>query len=192
MSHLAWLFTWFSHTWPDYLPDPVNISPDYLTELVDTCPDYLPKLVETSPDYLPELVTPHMTIYLSEWTPHLTIYPSPLTPHLTVYMSWLTPDLTIYLSEWTPHLSTWPDYLPERVNTSPEHHEILHHLLAQVMVDPVDFLLFEQSCQVIRQLVGTLQVFTEWFLHHDAGPLISVNIKWPSCQKSPHYKTKGQ
>ena len=141
----------------------------FTTWVNHTWPDYLPMLVNTSPYYS-----------------HKLVYTSPdYLPEL------VTSDLTIYRSEWTPHLSTSPDYLPERVNTSPEHPEILHHLLAQVMVDPVDFLLFKQSCQVIRQLVGTLQVFTEWFLHHNAGPFISVNIKWPSCQESPHYKKKA-
>ena len=49
-------------------------------------------------------------------------------------------------------------------------HEVLHHLLAQVVVDAVELVLPEEGGQVRRQLLGRVEVLAEGLLDDDAGP----------------------
>ena len=53
---------------------------------------------------------------------------------------------------------------------SPEHHEVLHHLFAQIVVDAIDLFLSEQRRQVRGQLLWALQVVTKRLLHNDPDP----------------------
>lgn len=59
---------------------------------------------------------------------------------------------------------------PNPCPSAPQHHEVLDHLFAQVVVNAVDLVLVEQGGDVVGQLVGALQVPPEWLLHDDAVP----------------------
>lgn len=60
--------------------------------------------------------------------------------------------------------------VPSPFSGAPQHHEVLDHLFAQVVVDAVDLVLVEQGGDVVGQLVGALQVLPEGLLHDDAVP----------------------
>lgn len=51
--------------------------------------------------------------------------------------------------------------------TKPQHHEVLDHLLAQVVVDAVDLVLTKQGGCMVKLLVGNLQVPPKELLHDD-------------------------
>lgn len=59
---------------------------------------------------------------------------------------------------------------PDPAPAAPQHHEVLDHLLAQVVVDAVDLVLAEQGGDVVGQPVGALQVLPKGLLHNDAVP----------------------
>lgn len=60
--------------------------------------------------------------------------------------------------------------VPDPVPAAPQHHEVLDHLLAQVVVDAVDLVLAEQGRDVVGQPIGALQVLPKGLLHNDAVP----------------------
>lgn len=64
---------------------------------------------------------------------------------------------------------TVPDGAEDPVG-KPQHHEVLDHLLAQIVVDVVDLVLLKQGGNVVGQLVGTLQVPPKRLLHNDTVP----------------------
>lgn len=49
--------------------------------------------------------------------------------------------------------------------SSPEHHEVLHHFLAQIVIYPVDLFFSEEGGQVSGQLLRTLKVMSKWLLY---------------------------
>ena len=53
---------------------------------------------------------------------------------------------------------------------APEDHEVLHHLLAQVVVYPVDLVLSEEGGEVGGQLLRALQVSSKRLLHNHPVP----------------------
>lgn len=53
---------------------------------------------------------------------------------------------------------------------TPQHHEVLDHLLAQVVVDAVDLVLTEQGGDVVGEVVRALQVPSKGLLHNDTVP----------------------
>lgn len=57
-----------------------------------------------------------------------------------------------------------------RLLLSPEHHEVLHHFFAQVVINSVDLFLSKEVWQVSWQLFRTLEVMTEWLLHNHPVP----------------------
>ena len=61
-----------------------------------------------------------------------------------------------------------PDRLEDRVG-EPQHQDVLHRLLAQVMVDPVDLALGEDVVDLPIELSGAGQVRAEGFFDHDAS-----------------------
>ena len=73
-----------------------------------------------------------------------------------------------------PHLSRKPTCSPKyeiiRYYHLPEHHEILNHLFAEVVVDAVDLLFPEQVGQVVGQVIGGFQVTSKRFLHNQPRP----------------------
>lgn len=54
--------------------------------------------------------------------------------------------------------------------TLPEHHQVLHHLLAQVVVNAIDLVLFKQCRHVIGQIIGAIQVLAKGLLHNQPIP----------------------
>ena len=56
---------------------------------------------------------------------------------------------------------------PEDPVDKPQHHEVLDHLLAQVVVDAVDLVLTKQGGCMVKLLVGNLQVPPKELLHDD-------------------------
>ena len=52
----------------------------------------------------------------------------------------------------------------------PEADEVLHHLLAQVVVNPVQLLLGEKLLQMITQVSRAGRIFAKRFLHNNSGP----------------------
>lgn len=63
-----------------------------------------------------------------------------------------------------------PALAPAPAPAAPQHHEVLDHLLAQVVVDAVDLVLAEKGGDVVGEPVGALQVPPEGLLHNDAVP----------------------
>ena len=54
-------------------------------------------------------------------------------------------------------------------------HQVLHHLLPQVVVDTVQLVLSEQCAQLRAQLLGRFQVLTKGLLDNDTRP--------PTCRR---------
>ena len=52
----------------------------------------------------------------------------------------------------------------------PHHHEVLHHLLAEVVIDTVDLLLLEEAAEVLAQLGRAGRVLAKRLLHNDTIP----------------------
>lgn len=71
--------------------------------------------------------------------------------------------------------------------TKPQHHEVLDHLLAQVVVDAVDLVFTKQGGCVVGQLVGNMQVPPKDLLHDDT--VLSGSHRchgsswWRSCSR---------
>ena len=63
-----------------------------------------------------------------------------------------------------------PGALDHRVG-EPEHQDVLHGLLAEVMVDPEDLRLVEDPADDPAQLAGARQVVPDRLLEHDPGVL---------------------
>lgn len=59
---------------------------------------------------------------------------------------------------------------PVHVLLSPEHHEVLHHFFAEVVINSVDLLFGKEGRQVSGQLFRTLEVMSEWLLHDHPVP----------------------
>ena len=57
--------------------------------------------------------------------------------------------------------------LPLPLSTS---HQVLHHLLSQVLVDTIQLVLSEQCAQLRAQLLGRFQVLSKGLLHNDTRP----------------------
>lgn len=55
-------------------------------------------------------------------------------------------------------------------NASPEHHEILHHLLPQIVVYTVDLILTEKGREVCWQFLRGLQIPPKRFFHNHPAP----------------------
>lgn len=62
------------------------------------------------------------------------------------------------------------DVIPGLCCMIPEHHQVLDHLFAQVVVYAVDLVLVEQRGQVGRQLLGALEVAAERLLNYHPVP----------------------
>ncbi len=63
--------------------------------------------------------------------------------------------------------------VPDRVEQlvgEPQRQNVLHRLLAEVMIDPEDRFLGEHFVDHSVQLAGTLQIMAEGLLDHDAAP----------------------
>lgn len=54
----------------------------------------------------------------------------------------------------------------------PQNNEVLHHFLAQVVIDPVDLFFRKQFGEVTRKLVWRLEVTTEGLLDDDSCPAV--------------------
>lgn len=52
----------------------------------------------------------------------------------------------------------------------PEHHEVLHHFFAQVVIDTVDLILTEEGGEVCGQLLWALEVMSKRFLNNHSVP----------------------
>ena len=74
-----------------------------------------------------------------------------------------------------------PELLEDGIR-KPEHHDVLHRLLAQIMIDAKDLPLARVSQQMIIQHAGTLQIVPERFLHHH--PLPKGIALLPTSQQS--------
>ena len=59
---------------------------------------------------------------------------------------------------------------PEDSIPEPDGHQILHHFLAQVVINSVQLFLFEERGQVVGKGRRGLGIFSEWFLDDDASP----------------------
>ena len=66
--------------------------------------------------------------------------------------------------------------------SAPQHHEVLDHLFAQVVVDAVDLVLAEQGRDVVGQSVRALQVPPKGLLHDDAVP---TSVRAQNCITLP-------
>lgn len=71
----------------------------------------------------------------------------------------------------------------------PQNHQVLDHLLAQVVVYAVELILFEHGGQMSRQLVRALEVPAKRFLNNDpvppsAFPTQSVRLKLSHAQET--------
>ena len=66
-----------------------------------------------------------------------------------------------------------PDGLEDGIG-EPEHQEVLHRLLAQVVVNAIDLLLTEYAVDVAVQLLSGLQVGSEGLFDHDAPPTLQL------------------
>lgn len=55
-----------------------------------------------------------------------------------------------------PHIATLALVLFHPIPRAPQHHEVLDHLFAQVVVNAVDLVLTKQRGDVVRQLIGAL------------------------------------
>lgn len=53
---------------------------------------------------------------------------------------------------------------------SPEHHQVLHHFLAQVVVNTVDLFFSEEGGEVSGQLLRALQVMSKRLLYNHPVP----------------------
>merc|ERR1712180_271785 len=51
-----------------------------------------------------------------------------------------------------------------------QRYQVLDHLLAKVMVDPVELVLAEEFLQVQREICRAVRVLSKGFLHDDPGP----------------------
>ena len=63
--------------------------------------------------------------------------------------------------------------VPQRFRNAvcePEHHQVLHRLLAQVVIDAVDLLLAQDFLELAVQLLGRIQISSKRFFHDDPGP----------------------
>ena len=80
--------------------------------------------------------------------------------------------------------------------------QVLHHLLAKVVINPVQLVLREQLLQVVTEVRGAGRVLTEGFLYNDPGPsrlrhagglatgmITTLNMLiWPAgCSHAIHY-----
>lgn len=54
--------------------------------------------------------------------------------------------------------------------SSPQYEQVLHHLLPQVVVNPINFLLFEQPRKVLAELSRTLRILTERLFNYYTRP----------------------
>lgn len=75
------------------------------------------------------------------------------------------------------------------LNFLPQHHKILHHFFAQVMINAIHRVLREEPCKMIGQFIRALQVFTKRFFNDHSVPttktkLITFNKK---LQKTWYY-----
>src|SRR6516162_11570086 len=63
--------------------------------------------------------------------------------------------------------------VPERLENTvaePEGQNVLHRLLAQVVVDPVDLVFREHGLQACAELAGARKIVAEGLLHDDPPP----------------------
>ena len=68
---------------------------------------------------------------------------------------------------------------PNPCPSAPQHHEVLDHLLTQVVVDAVDLVLTKQGGCVVGQLVGNTQVPPKELLHDDT--VLSGSCRCHGC-----------
>ena len=59
-----------------------------------------------------------------------------------------------------------PNRLENRIG-KPQHQDVLHRLLAEVVVDAIDLLFVEDAVQRVVELVGTSGIAAERFFDHD-------------------------
>ena len=71
-----------------------------------------------------------------------------------------------------------PQRLEDAVGKA-EDEQVLHRLLAEVVVDAVDLLLVEGGVQLVVEVAGALQVVSERFLHHHACVAATVGLRQP-------------
>lgn len=79
---------------------------------------------------------------------------------------------TGFLSGGWKHLSA-PSW---RSGLVPKNHQVLHHLLAQVVVYAVDLILCEEGGEMDRKLLGALKVTSEWLLHYHPTPASTTQM----------------
>lgn len=60
----------------------------------------------------------------------------------------------------------------------PEHHEVLYHLFAQVVIYTVDLVLLEQGRQMSWQLLWALEVTAKGLLNNDPVPASVLQTQW--------------
>src|SRR5687767_10003221 len=81
----------------------------------------------------------------------------------------LDPDRLGRRDLYMVHVLTCPDRLEDAVREA-EDEDVLHRLLAEVVIDAEDLVLAKDLLYHARELHRAVQVVTVWLLHHDARP----------------------
>ncbi len=72
--------------------------------------------------------------------------------------------------------------IPERLDDvvgKAEHHQVLHRLFAEVVVDAVNLFLRQDLLQVLVKLARRVQIVSKGFLHDHPGPVIVFFLGQP-------------
>ena len=78
-----------------------------------------------------------------------------------------------------------------KVLLSPEHHEVLHHLLAQIVIDAVDLFLSEEGGEVSGQLFRALKVVSKWLLYDHPVPSSTMHTHREENEKISSKNSTG-
>src|SRR5437879_12740067 len=62
-----------------------------------------------------------------------------------------------------------PKRLEDRV-VEPEHHNVLHCLLAEIVINAVNLILVQNTLDLAIQALGRFKLVSEWFLDDNAPP----------------------
>ncbi len=68
------------------------------------------------------------------------------------------------------HVAPVPDRFNDSVGEA-EGQNILDGLFAEIMIDPVDLLFFQDLAELVIQVDGRGEIVAEWLFDHDAAPM---------------------